>query len=259
MNTYINHDEDLFYLKTYESDVVKHLFEVISCNLCVDMVTWKITHEGIHISSISADNTMIVDLHLDSKNFSTYTLKNPLTIGIPIYDLRVITKNIKSRSMIQIYIKSDLHVKPHIYFDIGNKGGIVRSVSVTTDVQVLELSVDTSFTAFHVISSIEFYKICKTIKKLDDNLVLVSHPSKLEIHVVSPSGTEMNLSYLDSHRHVIRSSGIIEPISLTHINTLCKLGKLSSIIRVYLSGSNFLKFETSIGVLGTITLCMRTR
>jgi hypothetical protein len=87
----------LFYAKTYESDVMKHLLDILATNVTHDTVTWVIDHTGINISFTTQQSTLMIKVYLNSENFIDYRYDDdvPLTIGVPLHDLRSIVRNIK--------------------------------------------------------------------------------------------------------------------------------------------------------------------
>lgn len=251
----------IFYCKTYESDVFKHLLDLLTTNITLDTVTWVIGKDGIHISFYSSGSTLMLDSTLNSVNFIDYryTSDSPMSIGIPVNDIRLITKHIKSRCSMQIYIKST--DEPIIVFDIGNKGGIVRNIPYVGNVQLIECSIENTFNVYHVLSSVEFYNICKHVKKLEDRLTLQSLHDRIVINSISVlDSTVRHISYIESiQRHIppalIQSPYPPNPIDVSHITTLSRMGKLSTVIQVYVS-SRCIKFQTQVGALGDVTVCM---
>lgn len=255
----------LFYAKTCESDVMKHLLDLLATNVTYDTVTWVIDRVGIKISFTTPASTLMIQVELDSENFIDYRYEDevPLTIGVPLHDLRAIVRNIKSRCSLQISILSD--DTGIICFDIGNKGGIVRNIPYVANVQLIDYSIDdTQFSVYHVVSSTDFYNICKHIKKIEDKLTLQSLEDRVVINSTSMLDSSIrHVSYIDSvqrirDHHPTGKQGLYpaEPLDVSPITTLSRLGKLSTVIQIYIS-NRYLKFHTKAGSLGHVTVCIK--
>lgn len=248
MLSFANH---VFYSKTYESDAIKHLLELLACNLTTSHITLNLSSDGIGISCCTEDHQMMFDVFMEAKNFNAYHCTQPCRVGVPLQDLRDISKYIKNRCAVQIAIEDSALDVLHIV--VGQRGGISRSIKMITDIQTFTVEHTLIFPVFHVLPSLEFYKVCKGIRLIDDKVVFCSFDDRIEIQLGSTQSNLVNTSYVEAPRHVLDPTQPIPDLKLRvdRITSLSRLGKLHTILRIGMR-EHYVRFETRVGALGTL-------
>ncbi len=248
----------------------EHDYELRSRDaLCTAYVVWVIDDTGINISCMthSTSQSTLINIQLQSHNFIAYEYHGdaPTVIGIPVYHLRGVARDIKGKLDLCIYIETT--DPTNMCFDIGTKGGIIRKVPFIHEVQWADYVIDiTQFKIYHVFSSPEFYIICKHVTKTESKLSIQSHPDRVVITSRSLLDASVHhTSYLRSNRRLVTGmTGVdmdtVYPsrgLDVDPLSSLMRLGKMSTIIRMHLS-DHCVRLECTVGSLGHASVCIHS-
>jgi proliferating cell nuclear antigen PCNA len=256
----------IFKAKTREGYSLKVLAELLQSN--IKTACFEIDSKGIRLRMMDNHKTILIDIDLNSDNFSTFKYKGEekLYIGINLNHFHKMLKSIKKRDSIKLFIND---ASPN---DLGIKVIPKENNRVTTsfikiqNVQNLDIEIPDGYEKPVNVHSGEFQKMCKGLINISNITKITS--KEFLIRFVSDAGGVMKRSTEfgetddsddddDSANEDVNEYE--DDFDTEQLTKITKLAGLGSNLYIYSKKGKPLLFKSQIGSLGKISIYLKSK
>lgn len=257
----------LFKCKTSEAYQIKVLAELLSNNLkngCFD-----VDDNNITLRMVDQPRLTLVDLYLDSENFSLYKFKSDkkICIGLNLNHFHKMLKSIKKKDSLQLFINSNNPTELGIKTIPKENTRITTSGIKIQNIQKIYTDLPSGYGKPIIISSSDFQKMCKELSSIGSININVK-ARNFYIEFIADADDilkrkvrlgETNDSDSDSEQddNYTVYNGTFTTDQFVRIN---RIAGLSHNIQIYTgSGDLPLLFRTNIGSLGRVSIYIKSK
>lgn len=258
----------IFKAKTREGYMLKTLAEILQSN--IKTACFNITKTDITLRMMDNNRTILLDLQLDSDNFSIYRIKDDekLCIGINLTHLHKMLKTVKKRDSVELFIDelypTDLGIKI-----IPKENNRVTTSSIKIqNIQNLDIALPEGYDKPIIVPSSEFQKMCKGLTHISN----VTHITSRDfiIRFSSDAGgvmkrytefgePESSCSDDDEDEKVQKQNEYEEDFDTEQLTRITKLSGLNANMQIYPKNGLPLLFRSAIGGLGKISIYLKSK
>ena len=258
----------IFRAKSTEAYCIKILSELLANNL--KSGCFEIDEDGIKLTMMDNHRKILIDLYMNSINFSVYKFNNPekLFVGINLGFLFRTLKSIKKKDLIEFFITSEDPTDLNIQVIPKDNARITTSIMKIQNIQTLDISIPEGYGKTLIISSGEYSKMLKDLGSLGNNIKgniikIVSRNRQIEFSCNSAGILKRKVKFgemdEDIEDELSESKGECynEEFPSDLLSKITKLAGLSSQIQVYIGKP--LKLVSNIGNLGKISVYVKSK
>ena len=258
----------IFRAKSTEAYCIKILSELLANNL--KSGCFEIDEDGIKLTMMDNHRKILIDLYMNSINFSVYKFNNPekLFVGINLGFLFRTLKSIKKKDLIEFFITSEDPTDLNIQVIPKDNARITTSIMKIQNIQTLDISIPEGYGKPLIISSGEYSKMLKDLGSLGNNIKgniikIVSRNRQIEFSCNSAGILKRKVKFgemdEDIEDELSESKGECynEEFPSDLLSKITKLAGLSSQIQVYIGKP--LKLVSNIGNLGKISVYVKSK
>lgn len=267
-----SHDTDkqtsIFKCKTSEAYLIKVLAELLTNNLKIGC--FLLDASGIKLTQFDNHRHTLVDMRLDSENFSIYRYKKTekIQLGLNLNHFHRMLKSIKKKDSLQLFILEGQETELGIKTIPKENNRITTSGIKIQNIQNLEVVLPTGYASNPIIvSSSEFQKMCKDLCNIGSpNITVCAKQFNIEFTadadgilkrkvvlgetINSEEGDEDDLENDEKYTATFSSE---------QFSRITKLAGLSSNLQIYTANSDLpLLFRSNIGSLGKISVYVKS-
>jgi len=256
-----------FKCKTGEAYQIKILGELLTNNLkhgCFD-----VNEDGITLRMFDQPRKTLVDMNLQSENFSLYKFKSEekFCLGLNLNHFHKMLKNIKKKDSLQLFISSE---NPN---ELGIKTIPKENTRVTTsgikiqNIQYVDADIPVGYGKPVIVPSPDFQKMCKELSSIGSTNIRVKAKGFHIDFIADADGIlkrKVRLGESDDsddediiHNTFTSYDATFTTDQFTRINKISGLGSTMQIF----TGSNDLPllFRSCIGSLGKISIYIKSK
>lgn len=259
----------LFKCKSGEAYQIKVLAELLTNNLkngCFD-----VNEDGITLRMFDQPKKTLVDLELQSENFSVYVFKpeDKICLGLNLNHFHRMLKSIKKKDSLQLFIYSET---PN---ELGIKTIPKENTRVTTSgikiqtIQNIESDIPLGYGKPVVIPSPDFQKMCKELSSIGSTNIRIK-ASGFHIDFIADADDilkrqvrlgESEESDDDENDNVDQEFMSYEATFTTdQFTRISKIAGLSGTLQIFAGSKNLpLLFRSSVGSLGKISIYIKSK
>ena len=257
---------NLFKCKTGEAYHIKVLAELLTNNL--KHGCFNVNEEGISLRMSDQPRKTLVDLDLQSENFSRYKFKNDtgLCLGLNLNHFHKMLKSIKKKDSLELFIPTD---SPN---ELGIKTIPKENTRMTTSgikiqkIQNLESDIPIGYGKPVVIPSPDFQKMCKELSSIGSTDIRIE-ACECYIDFIADAddilkrrvrlGENDDFDDSDDDEEKTKYSSLFSTDQFTRIT---KIAGLSSTMQIFPGKDNLpLMFRSSVGSLGKISVYIKSK
>lgn len=257
-----------FKSKTSEAYLIKVLAELLTNNLKIGC--FLLDASGIKLTQFDNHRHTLVDMRLDSENFSIYRYKKSekIQLGLNLNHFHRMLKSIKKKDSLQLFILEGQETELGIKTIPKENNRITTSGIKIQNIQNLEVVLPTGYASNPIIvSSSEFQKMCKDLCNIGSpNITVCAKQFNIEFTadadgilkrkvilgetINSEEGDEDDLENDEKYTATFSSE---------QFSRITKLAGLSSNLQIYTANSDLpLLFRSNIGSLGKISVYVKS-
>lgn len=256
----------LFKCKSGEAYQIKVLAELLTNNLkngCFD-----INEEGMTLRMFDQPKKTLVDLELQSENFSVYIFKgeDKMCLGLNLNHFHKMLKSIKKKDSLQLFIDSE---HPN---ELGIKTIPKENTRVTTSgikiqsIQNLETDVPIGYGKPVVVPSPDFQKMCKELSSIGStNIRLQSTGFHIDFVADADDILKRKVRLgenddIDDDEVEPKGSFYEATFTTDQFTRISKIAGLSNTMQIFIGTNELpLLFRSSVGSLGKISIYIKSK
>jgi proliferating cell nuclear antigen PCNA len=257
----------IFKAKTREGYSLKLLAELLQNN--IKTACFEIDEKGIRLCMMDHHRTILIDIDLQSDNFSVYKFIYPekMYIGINLIHFHKMLKTIKKRDSVEFFIvdncMSDLGIK--IIPKENNR--ITTSFIKIQNIQNIQIDLPSGYGKPVIVPSGEFQKMCKGLTHISNSTHITS--KGFLIRFSSDAGgvmkrftefgeTEEETEEIES-KNQQQIEEYAEDFDSEQLLRITKIAGLNSTMQIYPKSNTPLLFRTLVGSLGKISIYLKSK
>lgn len=252
----------IFKAKTQDAYCIKLLGELLQNN--IRTACFELDQNGIKLTMMDTHRHMLIDLSLDSENFSIYKFKKEKTyIGVNLIHLHKMLKNIKKKDSITLFIDDENPNELGIQVFPKENTRVTTSYIKIQSIQNVKIPVPTGYDKPVIVHSTEFQKTTKDLNNIGTVIKIVSKGFHIKFlcdagNIYSrevvfgelPDDDEDLLSTDDEYKDEFDTEKLIR---------ITKISGLSNTMQIFPKEGLPLLFRSSIGSLGKISIYIKSK
>ena len=257
----------IFKCKTGEAYQIKVLAELLTNNLKTGC--FEVNEDGITLRMFDQPRNTLVDLDLQSENFSLYKFKacDKICLGLNLNHFHKMLKSIKKKDSLQLFIHSDSMNELGIKTIPKENTRITTSGIKIQNIQNVESELPVGYGKPVIIASPDFQKMCKELSSIGStNINVIAKNFHIDFIAdaddilkrkvrLGESDDSDNENIEEEETDIFEATFTTD--QFTRIN---KIAGLSSTIQIFNGGGWLpLLFRSSVGNLGKISVYIKSK
>ena len=255
----------IFKAKTHCAYTIKILAELLQNN--IKTACFEIDESGVKLSMMDHHETILIQLSLDSENFTFYKfkLKKKKFLGINLNHFHRMLKSIKKKDSMQLFINDDHPTDLGIKVIPKENNRITTSFVKIQEKQNISIEVPTGYGKPVIVSSAEYQKMCKDMAHIGN----VIHVTSKNFHVkfICNAGGVMKRHVEfgemgDSDDEEEEDENVLEyndDFDTEQLSRITKMAGLASNMQIYPKRKKPLLFKSAVGSLGKISIYIKSK
>jgi proliferating cell nuclear antigen PCNA len=253
----------IFKAKTSEGYAIKILAELLQNNLKTGC--FEVDSEGIKLRMMDHHRTILIDIDLESDNFSMYKFNGSekLFLGINLSHFHKMLKTIKKRDSIQFFIDDENPIDLGIKVIPKENNRVTTSFIKIQNIQNLDIDLPDGYGKPVIVPSGEFQKMCKGLTHIS-NLTHITSKGFLIRFSSDAGGVMKRYTEFGETEDSDRENENDDPDYDEEFNTeqLSKITKISGFcnnMQIFPKNGKPLLFRTNIGSLGKVSIFLKSK
>lgn len=255
----------IFKAKTNCAYTIKILSELLQHN--IKTACFEVDKEGIKLCMMDHHRTILINLYLESENFSMYKFKSSskLFLGINLNHFYKMLKSIKKKDSIQLFIDgespTDLGIK---VIPKENNNRVTTSFVKIQEIQTLDIDLPVDYNKSIIVSSSEYQKMCKDMQNIGSTIKVIS--KKFNIKFLCDAGGIMKRQvefgendYSDDEDDDSDDEEYEAIFNTDQLSRISKISGLGTNIQIYSTKGKPLLFKSNVGSIGKISLYIKSK
>jgi len=256
----------IFRAKTPEGYAIKILAELLQNN--IKTACFQIDEKGIRLRMMDHQRTILIDIELHADNFTFYkfTPSEKLDIGINLAHFHKMVKSTKKKDTLEFVINDKALTDLNIEVTPEKSNRTTTSTVKIQNIQNLDIDLPEGYSKPVIVSSSEFQKMCKGLAHIS-NIVHITSKGFL-IRFSSDAGGVMTRytefgekEDCDSDTDAKEDDSVDyeEDFDTEQLTRITKLSGLSQNMQIYPKKNVPLKFTTTVGSLGKMSIYLKSK
>ena len=250
----------IFKAKTKEGYSLKVLAELLQNN--IKTACFEIDSKSIRLTMMDHHRTILIDLELDSDNFSVYTYKHheKMYLGINLTHFHKMLKSIKKKDSIEFFIDDQNITDLGITVIPKENNRITTSFIKIQNIQNIQIQLPTGYEKPVIVPSGEFQKMCKGLTHIS-NVTRITSKGFLIRFSSDAGGVMKRFTEFGENEEEVENNSLNyeEDFETEQLTRITKLAGLNSTMQIYPKNNLPLMFKTQIGSLGKIAIYLKSK
>lgn len=256
----------IFKAKTHCAYTIKILAELLQNN--IKTACFELDEDGIKLSMMDHHETILIQLSLESENFTLYKfkLKEKKFLGINLNHFHRMLKSIKKKDSLQLFINDEFPNDLGIKVIPKENNRITTSFIKIQEKQNISIEVPTGYDKPIIVPSSEYQKMCKDMAHIGNMIRVTSKNFHIKF-VCNAGGVmkrdvefgEMCDSDDDDDDDESKINEYVDEFDTEQLSRITKMAGLASNIQIYPKPKKPLLFKSSVGSLGKISIYIKSK
>jgi proliferating cell nuclear antigen len=224
---------------------------------------------GIRITAIDTTQTVLINLKLDAREFTTFKCKQQkMTLGINLTYLHKLIKSLDRDDVLTFYQENDNKNVLNIEVENKETGKMTNDVLKLMDLKNEKMTIpDVEYEAVVTMNSVEFHKLCREMSQLADFVDIRCLKNRIEFAckgdyanrktIYRTDVCEKSKVHIEYPGHVSNKPFIVQGIfELKNLVMFGKCGQLCDNIEIYLKNNYPLVIKYQVAKLGRLFLVL---
>jgi proliferating cell nuclear antigen len=255
----------IFKAKTHCAYTIKILAELLQNN--IKTACFEIDEEGIRLCMMDHHRTILIQLFMESENFTLYRFKakEKLFLGINLNHFHKMLKSIKKKDSMQLFIESESPTDLGIKVIPKENNRITTSFVKIQGIQTLDIDIPEGYGKPIIVPSAEYQKMCKDMTHIGTIINVVSRNFHIKFRCNAGGVMKRHVEFgemdesdneSESEEHITEYNQDFDTEQLSRIT---KMAGLSSNMQIYPHDGKPLRFSSSIGSLGKLSIYIKSK
>lgn len=251
-----------FTAKTNEAYHLKILAELLTNNLKTGC--FEISDNGISLRQMDAHRKTLIDLQLNSENFSVYKFKPDYKtfLGLNLNHFHKMLKSIKKKDSVEIFINENFPL------DLGIKAIPKENTRITTscikiqNIQNLDIDLPTGYGKPVIVKSSEFQKMTKDMLSIDSSIEVTAHDFHISFKCNAGGIIKRTVEFGEPQENSEKDSfEYNQEFATEQLGRITKIAGLSDTMQIFSPPSSELPllFKSRVGSLGIISVYIKSK
>jgi len=255
----------IFKAKTHCAYTIKILAELLQNN--IKTACFELDEDGIKLSMMDHHETILIQLSLESENFTFYKFKlsEKKFLGINLNHFHRMLKSIKKKDSLELFINDE---NPN---DLGIKVIPKENNRVTTsfikiqEKQNISIEVPTGYDKPVIVPSSEYQKMCKDMAHIGNIIRVTSKNFHIKFICNAGGVMKRNVEFgemSDSDDECdddSKSNEYSDDFDTEQLSRITKMAGLASNMQIFPKSKKPLLFKSSVGSLGKISIYIKSK
>jgi proliferating cell nuclear antigen PCNA len=255
----------IFKAKTHNAYIIKILAELLQNN--IKTACFEIDINGISLCMMDHHRTILIQLLLESENFTLYKFKSKekLFLGINLNHFHKMLKSIKKKDSIQLFINDDTPNDLGIKVIPKENNRITTSFIKIQGIQTLDIDIPTGYGKPIIVPSSEYQKMCKDMAHIGNviNVLAKNFHIKFRCNAGGVMKRHVDFGEMgdsdDDDENEKNTIDYNQDFDTEQLSRITKMAGLSGNIQIYPMKGLPLLFKSSIGSLGKISIYIKSK
>jgi proliferating cell nuclear antigen PCNA len=255
----------IFKAKTDSAYTIKILAELLQNN--IKTACFEIDNSGIKLCMMDHHRTILIQVCLDSENFTLYKFKakSKLFLGINLNHFHKMLKSIKKKDSMQLFINDNNATELGIKVHPRENNRVTTSYVKIQGIQTLDIHIPEGYGKPIIVPSSEYQKMCKDMTHIGNVINIVSREFhiKFRCNVGGVMKRHVEFGELeDSDEDECETENSIEynqNFTTEQLSRITKISGLSSNMQIYPNKDLPLLFKSAVGSLGKISIYIKSK
>lgn len=255
-----------FKAKTREGHCMKVMAELLQNN--IKTAYFQIDEVGISLCMMDTHRTILINMDLDANNFTVYKYKRDekMFIGINLTHFHKMLKSIKKRDSIELFIDDETPTDLGIKVIPKENNRTTTSYIKIQEIQNLKIQIPEGYGKPIIVPSGEFQKMCKGMAHIGTSILITAKAFQIQFACdaggvmkrVTDFG-ESDDSDSDSDDEKDEKDKYTDEFNTEQLMRITKMAGLSQNIQIFPKEGLPLLFKSSIGMLGSISIYIKSK
>ena len=255
----------IFKAKTHNAYTIKILAELLQNN--IKTACFEICEEGIKLCMMDHHRTILIQLSLESENFTLYKFKckEKLFLGINLNHFHKMLKSIKKKDSLCLFIDDDSPNDLAIKVIPKENNRITTSFVTIQETQTIDIDIPEGYSKPIIVPSSEYQKMCKDMAHIGSTINVVARNFHIKFRCNAGGVMKRHVEFGemgDSDDEEDDDSNIIEynqDFYTDQLSRITKMAGLSTNMQLYTKKGKPLLFKSSIGSLGKMSIYIKSK
>lgn len=256
----------IFKAKTHCAYTIKILAELLQNN--IKTACFELDEDGIKLSMMDHNETILIKLSLESENFTLYKfkLKEKKFLGINLNHFHRMLKSIKKKDSLQLFINDEFPNDLGIKVIPKENNRITTSFIKIQEKQNISIEVPNGYDKPVIVPSSEYQKMCKDMAHIGSVIRVTSKNFHIKF-ICNAGGVmkrnvefgEMSDSDDDDDDDESKVNEYVDEFDTEQLSRITKMAGLASNMQIYPKRKKPLLFKSSVGSLGKISIYIKSK
>lgn len=256
----------IFKAKTHCAYTIKILAELLQNN--IKTACFELDEDGIKLSMMDHHETILINLSLESENFTLYKfkLKEKKFLGVNLNHFHRMLKSIKKKDSLELFIDDECPNDLGIKVIPKENNRITTSFIKIQEKQNISIEVPTGYDKPVIVPSSEYQKMCKDMAHIGNMIRVTSKNFHIKF-ICNAGGVmkrnvefgEMSDSDDDDEDDESKVNEYVDVFDTEQLSRITKMAGLASNMQIYPKCKKPLLFKSSVGSLGKISIYIKSK
>lgn len=253
----------IFHAKTHQGYVIKILSEVLQNN--IKTACFEINKSGISLCMPDHKRKVLIDMKLESEKFQVYkynSMKPTLFIGVNLNHFYKMLKSTKKKDSIILFIDSEESTEIGIRIIPKENNRITTSYITIQTIQQLQVTLPSGYSSSVLVPTNDFQKLVKEMQPINSEMKVQSDKHTISFCCNAGGIMKRQVDFGDIDNINMNSLNNSTYDKLFDTEQLCRIAKISGLSKytsIFTELSLPIKFKTSIGSLGTLSIYIKSK
>jgi len=255
----------IFKAKTNNAYIIKIFVELLQNNIKTGC--FEVDEEGIKLCMMDHHRTILIQMSLESENFTLYKFKakDKLFLGINLNHFHKMLKSIKKKDSLQLFIDDDTPNDLGIKVIPKENNRITTSFVKIQGIQTLDIDIPEGYGKPIIVPSSEYQKMCEDMAHIGSIINVVARNFHIKFRCNAGGVMKRHVEFGemgDSDDEEYEEKDVIEydqDFDTEQLSRITKMAGLSTNMQIYPTQGKPLLFRSAIGSLGKISIYIKSK
>lgn len=257
----------IFKAKTHCAYTIKILAELLQNN--IKTACFELDEDGIKLSMMDHHETILIQLSLESENFTLYKfkLKEKKFLGINLNHFHRMLKSIKKKDSLQLFINDEFPNDLGIKVIPKENNRVTTSFIKIQEKQNISIEVPTGYDKPVIVPSSEYQKMCKDMTHIGNIIRVTSKNFHIKFICNAGGVMKRNVEFGemsdsdddDDDDDESKINEYVDEFDTEQLSRITKMAGLASNMQIYPKRKKPLLFKSSVGSLGKISIYIKSK